>query len=338
MRILSLRILLVVGALQFAITKYIYSQSVLFEAPLNLPVPPPDPPTVVAGHMLMWYAEQAALRFGSVNNLNSNGIRSTSWGRNNAAFGLESTSWGSLNMASGPQSTAFGTSNSANGSLSTSWGSSTNASGVRSTTWGTGTSASGGESTAWGEGTSAVGSKSTAWGSQTIANSSLETVFGRFNETSTPLDPVTFSSTDFLFAIGNGTSNSDRKNALSVYKSGNTRIGGALSVDANENAIIITAANHNVDPKNKSFLRIGSDSADAANRQVNLFPGSNPGQILMLTCACDAAQWSIVNQEVMNPLGTPVNLGANTRVVAKGDVLVLLWDGTSWLEVSYSNN
>ncbi|MBE0641034.1 MAG: tail fiber domain-containing protein, partial [Bacteroidales bacterium] len=121
--------------------------------------------------------------------------------------------------------TSWGTYNSASGSSSTSWGTYNSAAGDYSTSWGRYNSASGNASTAWGDATTASGSYSTAWGRFLEAPSYMETALGTYAETYTPNSATSWQAADRLFVIGNGGSDSQRKNALTVLKNGNTGIG-----------------------------------------------------------------------------------------------------------------
>ncbi len=61
---------------------------------------------------------------------------------------------------------------------------------------------------------------------KTVAKSINESVFGQYNTDYTPIAPNNFgSSTDRLFTIGNGSSNSNRSDAFMVLKNGNVGVG-----------------------------------------------------------------------------------------------------------------
>ena len=142
------------------------------------------------------------------------------------AVDLSSQNSGSTTTgATGDSSTAMGSRTTASGSRSTAMGDNTIASGLGSTTMGTFTIASGFSATALGESTLASGSRSTAMGFVMIAPSFAETVLGCYNTTYTPNSETIWDATDRLFVVGNGTSISNRSNALTVLKNGNIGVG-----------------------------------------------------------------------------------------------------------------
>jgi hypothetical protein len=151
----------------------------------------------------------------------ASGILAAAWGDESVASGAWSTAWGDKNVASGNESTAWGSGSEASAILSTAWGSNTIASGILSTAWGEDTEASGSRSTAWGDETLASGWRSTAWGISTEAPSYVETALGRYATTYTPISERFWKFGDRLFVIGNGTSSSNRNDALVLLKNGN---------------------------------------------------------------------------------------------------------------------
>jgi hypothetical protein len=132
-------------------------------------------------------------------------------GSNTSVFGINTS-------ASGLASTASGIASVASGNIARAMGSGAIASGDNSTAMGSSTVASGGASTAMGSSTVSQGAFSTAMGSNTIAESHVSTAIGRYN-----IGGGTSNSwvdTDPLFEIGNGVSNSNRSNALTILKDG----------------------------------------------------------------------------------------------------------------------
>ena len=77
--------------------------------------------------------------------------------------------------------------------------------------------------------TTASGGKSTAMGYKTKAESMAETVVGQYNALGTSRD-TSWATTDAAFRVGIGTSENDRKDALTVYKDGTVAISGDLRV------------------------------------------------------------------------------------------------------------
>ena len=110
----------------------------------------------------------------------------------------------------------------ASGEASHAEGIGTKASGYNSHSAGGTTTASGTRSHAEGYGTTASGKASHAGGTSTIAQWDNSTVVGKYNKTSN----LSNTSSDPLFIVGNGTSNSARKNALEVFTDGTAYVNG----------------------------------------------------------------------------------------------------------------
>ena len=106
----------------------------------------------------------------------------------------------------------------ATGDYSTAIGENTTASGEHSTALGRSTTAAGNYATAMGNGTTASGEYSTAMGSSTVANSYASLAMGRYNIGNGTIG--SWVGTDPLFEIGNGSSFSNKSNALTVLKNG----------------------------------------------------------------------------------------------------------------------
>ena len=85
--------------------------------------------------------------------------------------------------------------------------------------------ANGNYSLALGRGSIASGDYSNTFGVLTSARSLGETVIGLTNVDYTPAGTTTYSATDRLFVIGNGSANISPSNALNMLKNGNTRFG-----------------------------------------------------------------------------------------------------------------
>jgi hypothetical protein len=156
------------------------------------------------------------------------GANSTAMGVGTIANENASTAMGNTTTASGPNSTAMGVGTIASENSSTAMGNTTTASGLFSTAMGLETIASENASTAMGNTTTASGQSSTAMGHGTLALSYAETVIGTYNTNYTPTSTSSFTSTDRLFVIGNGT-NTARRNALVMLKNGNTTFSGTVT-------------------------------------------------------------------------------------------------------------
>lgn len=170
--------------------------------------------TPITQDMLYYNKSKSALRIGSVLNSNawsedSIGVNSIGMGLNAKATGTNAVSMGYKNMASGDYSTALGYYNLASGNYSTVLGYFNQASGDFSLTSGLATKSAGQISTAFGNGTQ--------------SDSKVGMAVGQYNVGGG--DPVSWIGSDPLFEIGNGESDSERDNALTVLKNGDFIIG-----------------------------------------------------------------------------------------------------------------
>lgn len=204
--------------------------------------------------------EKAAFRAGQVGNNDWNdvntGICSVAMGFNNLASGLGSTSFGVLNQASGGSATAMGEFSQATGYSSVALGAqlivsghnavgigyendatNTNsialgsysiASGENASVLGRGSLASGNHATAIGTNNISLGSHSTALGTSNTSHSYGEMTLGLLATNYVPVSTTSFDSSDRLFSIGNGVSNSNRSNALTILKNGNSALGNHI--------------------------------------------------------------------------------------------------------------
>jgi hypothetical protein len=167
-------------------------------------------------------------------NSTASGESSTAMGFNTTANGYHSVAMGDSSIASATWSTAIGRDVTAAGNSSLAMGSFTQATDLFTTAIGSNTIANAPYATAMGhssiaQGYSATaigayafadGDYSTAMGESTVARSGYETVMGRYNADYTPNSPTGWDNTDRLFAIGNGTSDTSRHNAMIVMKNG----------------------------------------------------------------------------------------------------------------------
>jgi hypothetical protein len=94
------------------------------------------------------------------------------------------------------------------------------------------TVASGSHATAMNRNTIASGKNATAMGMFNEAQSYVETVIGAYNLKRAPgqFEPNEWNPTDPLFVIGNGTGDSSRSNALTVWKNGNLFVEGDQTI------------------------------------------------------------------------------------------------------------
>lgn len=100
------------------------------------------------------------------------------------------------------------------------------ASGSEAHAEGSGTTASGSYSHAEGSNTVASGTGAHASGQHTIAQTNYQTVIGAYNVADTGQNPGSLG--DFVFIIGNGTSDNGRSNAFTVSWDGNVEMAGSV--------------------------------------------------------------------------------------------------------------
>ncbi len=183
----------------------------------------------------------------------ASGVNSTAMGQESSASGQNSLAMGQGSSASGQNSLAMGQGSSASGQSSLAANNSI-ASGLRSASFnqaqahgensfatGNGYVGSTGTNAAGIAGGGAFGINASALGEGTRAWSFSSTSLGRFNDGFQSTSSTnTWVNTDPLFIIGNGSSDTDRKNAMTVYKNANTEISGYTRLGlASEGAPII---------------------------------------------------------------------------------------------------
>ncbi|MEM6316301.1 MAG: tail fiber domain-containing protein [Bacteroidota bacterium] len=140
------------------------------------------------------------------------------------------TAFGKETEASNISATSFGDNTKATGYISTAFGSESMASGDRATAFGFRTEATGFTSAALGMESAAIGDISLAIGRGTKAISYGEVVLGTYNTEYQAADTTNFNNADRLFVIGNGTSTSNRSDALRIYKNGNMELNGNVGI------------------------------------------------------------------------------------------------------------
>ena len=166
-----------------------------------------------------------ALGFGSV----SSSQGAFSFGVQDTASGLFSLGMGYLTRAQGPFSTTLGVRTLVEplGWFGLATGIGTKAGAWAASSFGDETYASGWQSFATGYKTIASGQLSSTFGDETVSQAWESMAIGRFNVISG--SGTTWVATDPVFAIGIGTSNTARANALTVYKNGNMDLFGTLN-------------------------------------------------------------------------------------------------------------
>jgi Chaperone of endosialidase/Head domain of trimeric autotransporter adhesin len=129
-----------------------------------------------------------------------------------------------LSDARGNHSIAMGYNTKAAGYYTIAVGNGTSAMGENAVAMGYGTTAWGSSAVAMGYGTTASGIYAVATGTDTKAASYAEVAVGSYNTAYSAFGNNTFNANDRAFGVGIGSSTDDTKDALIVYKSGNTYI------------------------------------------------------------------------------------------------------------------
>jgi hypothetical protein len=278
-----------IGTINPAARLHVVDSSVVFFANGNIPATPGNTPAVAGGRGMMWYADKAAFRAGYVvgsrwnkndigdysvatgNSTEASGISANASGTGTEASGDYSFASGHITTASGSHSNASGYFTEAIGDYSVASGDGAKASGVRSFASGFNTIAKGYTSLATGLNTIAQGDNSATFNLNTQANGYASTVVGKYNDTI--VAPETFATANTpLFIVGNGTSNTNRSNAITVLQSGNTGIAttqpntrldvnGDFSMREN-NLFLANGNNHNLPVGLSSFANVSNVTAN----------------------------------------------------------------------------
>lgn len=279
------------------------------------------------GVRMFFNPRKAAFRSGRINTFQWDEVNvgnySAAMGENVVASGSHAVAFGLNNTSSGIRSASFGWNTTSSGTQSMTWGQSTSATTTAATAWGVSTEASGTNSTAWGFQTIASGNTSTAFGNQVTAPSLSEIAIGQFNLEYTPLSATGWNAADRLFVIGNGTSNANRQNAVTVLKGGNVGIGTAapsatLHIDGTLRIEIGSEAAGRVltSDANGNATWVDPGSSGVTLDQAYDFGGTGAGRVI----TADAGAVSVQGTDGMEVTGTfnsgaaIGNPGAGTRM------------------------
>lgn len=311
-----------------------------------------------------------AFAFGS--NVIANGDYATAFGQNNTASGQYAAVFGNSNTASGNYtiagglgvdvtntfSSAFGNSIEVNGSASAAFGNFQTVEGSSSFTAGQNNTINNSWSTAFGLNNTTNGMNATAIGSFNTANGDFsmaigrslstasfgETALGLFNTEYTPNDAAAYHADDRLFVIGNGTSNSDRSDALRIYKNGNMELNGALTIDEAYTLPVTDGTLNQVLTTDGTGTLTWSDPqtfTDTDNQTIDVF--SLVGDNLQLSLENDEQSTQSVDLSSFkdNTDNQELSLSNNTLSISGGSNTVSLssyLDNTDNQELTLSNN
>ncbi|MCB0770238.1 MAG: hypothetical protein KDC00_07515 [Flavobacteriales bacterium] len=230
----------------------------------------------------------------------------------------------------------------------------TTASGIHSSAFGFNTFAIGAASFASGNGTQALGDRSTAIGQQNFARSFGELVLGigATNYTPSATGATEFrvaNASDRLLVVGNAIDANnngtvellERSDALVILKNGNTGLGqSAPAVRMQVNGAIATEPGTGTIVANgmlianafRSFMMIDSNGPPAL-RVIGLQNGLAAGQTLIIACTAAIPGNGITISDATN-----VAVNGTSRVLDFQDTITFIWNGTRWLETSFSQN
>jgi len=109
-------------------------------------------------------------------------------------------------------------------------------------------------------------------------------------------------------------------------------VNGAIAMDDIGN-VEITGDGQAVTIGNSSYLRISSNASPASARSIVLSNGLVVGQIVFIECN----ETGVDEFEILDGAGSNANT-SGTIAMGAGDMIQLMWNGTDWLQISYSNN
>ncbi|MBK8599631.1 MAG: hypothetical protein IPN80_02930, partial [Flavobacterium sp.] len=109
---------------------------------------------------------------------------------------------------------------------------------------------------------------------------------------------------------------------------------GALTLRDDGSNIVLTIDNQLISVNGRGHIRLSSNDLVATNRTIGLSDGAVIGQLLII----ENADSGLDSFEVLDDA---VNRNTNTsgsRAMGPGDIIMLMWTGNFWSEVSYANN
>jgi hypothetical protein len=145
-----------------------------------------------------------------------------------------------------------------------------------------------------------------------------------------------FRSTDtnqFLIRAGGGVGIGTNNPAHTLHVNGTTRLDGHTTLGALfalSRVTVAPTAGSTLTPTT-SYLLLNPAATVILNATTAIANGSTIGDVLILEGTDDT-------QTVTIPNGANTSLAAASRTLGNDDTLMLLWNGSTWIEISFSNN
>jgi len=145
-----------------------------------------------------------------------------------------------------------------------------------------------------------------------------------------------FRSTDtnqFLIRASGGVGIGTNNPANTLHVNGTARVDGHTTIGALfalARVVVAPAGGSTLTPTS-SYVVLNPAASVTLNATTAIANGSTAGDVLILE-GTDDSQTVTIND------GANTNLAAASRTLGNDDTLMLLWNGSSWIEISFSNN
>ena len=145
-----------------------------------------------------------------------------------------------------------------------------------------------------------------------------------------------FRSTDtnqFLIRASGGVGIGTNNPAHTLHVNGTARVDGHTTIGALfalARVVVVPAASSTLTPTS-SYLLLNPAASVILNATTAIANGSTIGDVLILEGTSDSQTVTINN-------AANTSLAAASRTLGNDDTLMLLWNGSSWIEISFSDN
>jgi len=118
---------------------------------------------------------------------------------------------------------------------------------------------------------------------------------------------------------------------------GTTAPATSLELDGSfclSDSVMTVSGNFTINPSQQTYFRINS-SVVPSSAIVTISAGNAPGQIVVIECASAVATngFTVADTPVVNNTNVVV-----ARAMNQNDTIMLIWNGTDWLEMSFAAN